>query len=768
MRIDGKEYYPGPVISGGRIFYDKEAGTQVVISEAQQLRLALQLRLLDDSPFQELSASRRQTLKTDLGTFTPDERGVALARARFMLKLDKVQPAHLRSKKKIINRIIDEIWANKNIFLKSKPTARQVRTWYRIFVAAGRDIRALVPCHWAKGRRGDRYSEWAVETVNRLINEKLVTPTPSSFRQVRMLADLELRREAARRGEKLERGGEEIDCIGEKLVSRMLRARDKFGVMVETTNLREAQRRASAIQLGPQGDCVNHEWEVDHTPLDILVIDEETLQVVGRPWLTAILDRYSRCIMGFSMSFAPPSWASVMDALRVAVMPKDWVFEGFKKLGNGQSGIHNSWECYGRPDRLIMDHGRDFKSLSMEETLNALQIEPDYTKPKKPWLKGKIERWFRTLEEQIIHTIPGTVFSSVDRRKFYKSEKFAVLTIYELNWVVAKWVIDIYHQNPHGKIGRPPAQAWREGLREITPHREVPKNLLVPLTGLIVPRALRDGGIRFKGLRWDSPEFSRARAYLPDSADVQVRIDPLDISVCHLYDEKREEWVEGELIEPVEARGVTLNQWRTISRLRDRKIKEQKLSREEATAQAYKEIGQYVQDRVNERLKGMAPKRFAAFVSSGSAWAKMHDERFDEDHDPPSGHPLEFDDSDKRGLPKRAPFKEPRRRTFQSDEKLPSAEDYARDQEIQQETAEQAPQDVVISPSAPERKRKRKPRDTSSDPKSTSDAAPPSKPQAPNGSAGISPPASEPPSGSKGDDDDDDDDDITPLGYGRD
>ncbi|MEY9524055.1 putative transposase [Bradyrhizobium japonicum] len=767
MRIDGKEYFPGPVISGGRIFYDKEAGTQVVISEAQQLRMALQLRLLDDSPFQELSSSRRQTLKIDWGTFTPAERLTALTRAWFVRKLDKVEQAHLRSKKKVITGVIKDVCKARRITPADAPTPRKVRAWYRIFVAAGRDIRALVPCHWAKGRRGERYSNWAVETVNRLINEKLVTPTPSSFRQVRMLADLELRREAARRGEKLERGGKEIDCIGEKLISRMLRARDKFGVMVETTNWREAQRRARAIQLGPQGDYINHEWETDHTPLDILVIDEQTLQVVGRPWLTAILDRYSRCIMGFSLSFAPPSWASVMDALRVAVMPKDWVFEGFRKLGNGQSGINNDWECYGKPDRLIMDHGRDFKSLSMEETLNALEIDPDYTKPKKPWLKGKIERWFRTLEEQIIHTIPGTVFSSVDRRKFYKSEKFAVLTIYELNWVVAKWVIDIYHQNPHGKIGRPPAQAWREGLREITPHREVPKNLLVPLTGLIVPRALRDGGIRFKGLRWDSSEFSRARAYLPDCADVQVRIDPLDISVCHLYDEKREEWVEGELIEPVEARGMTLNQWRTICRLRNRKIKEQKLSREEATAQAYKEIGQYVQDRVNERRKGMAPQRFAAFVSSGSAWAKMHDERFDEDHDPPSGHPLEFDDSDKRGLPKRASFKEPRRRTFESDEKQPSAEDYARDQEIQQETAEQAPQDVVVSTNAPERKRKSKPRDTSSDPQSTLEATPSSKPEASNGSPGMAPPASAPPIKSDGDDDDDDDD-ITPLGYGRD
>ncbi|OKO73357.1 hypothetical protein AC629_36705 [Bradyrhizobium sp. NAS80.1] len=495
------------------------------------------------------------------------------------------------------------------------------------------------------------------------------------------------------------------------------------------------------------------------------MIDEKTLQVVGRPWLTAILDRNSRCVVGFSISFAPPSWAAVMDALRVAVMPKDWVFEGFKRLGNGQSGIHNSWDCFGKPDRLIMDHGRDFKSLSMDETLTALQIDSDYTKPKKPWLKGKIERWLRTLEEQIIHTIPGAVMSSVEKRKFYKSEKFAILTIYELNWIVAKWVIDIYHQDVHSKIGRSPAQAWREGLREITPHREIPKDLLVPLTGLILPRSLREGGIRYKGLRWDSNEFSRARAFLPDSANVQVRIDPLDISVCYVYDEKRAEWVEGELVEPVEARGLTLKQWLTISQLRKRKMREQKLSREEALAQSYQEIGQYVQERVNERRKGMAPQRFAAFASSGSAWAKMHDERFDESHNPPGGHPLEFDDEDERGRPKHGPCKEPRRRTMRSDEEQRTPEDYARDEEIAREAADQAAEDVVVSPATPERRRPRKPRTRSSTQPPSEDVVPPLAAEDPTDSGETRSPKKRLPDS---DDEDDDDDDVTPLGYGRD
>jgi len=756
VRIDGKEFYAGPVISGGRVFYDKEAGTQIVVSEAQQLRLALHLRLLDNSKFEGLSSSRRQSLKTDLGTFTSVERKIALTRARFVHKLDKIEPALQRSKKKIIQKVIEEVCEVRGIDPNNAPSPRMVRTWYRTFVTAGRDIRALVPCFWARGRHGPRYQRWQLETINRIINDKLVTPTPSSFRQARLAANSALKREAAQRGEELKLLRKDQAGIGSKLISRMLRERNKFGVLVETTNLREAQRRARAIQLGPQGDCVNHEWEVDHTLLDILVIDEQTKQIAGRPWLTAIMDRYSRCIVGFSMAFAPPSWASIMDALRVAVMPKQWILDGLNAMGNGELGIENKWDCYGKPDRLIMDHGRDFKSLSMEATLEALQIDPDYTKPRKPWLKGKIERWFRTLEEQIVHTIPGTVMSKWENRKFYNSEKFAVLTIDELNWIVAKWVIDIYHQDQHGKIGRSPAQAWKEGLQEITPHRVIPDNLLVPLTGLIVPRALREGGIRFKGLRWDSEEFSKARAFLPDSANVQVRIDPLDITLCYLYDEKRSEWIEGQLVEPVEARGRTLNQWVTIARLRKRIAERGNINRDEALARAFEQVGRYVRDRMEERLKSKAPKRFAAFISTGSAWAKIRPETIDPDHSPPGEHPLDIDQNDAPPLQPRSRFKEPLRHWLENDDEDDKTEDDAFDEEFARQAAEEARDDVTVSRGTPrgENARGQPPAEQADGigdmPKENRAAAPVEEWQEPGAS------------------DDDDDDDITPLGYGRD
>jgi putative transposase len=632
VRIDGKEFSAGPVISGGRVFFDKEAGTQIVLSEIAQMRMALDLRLRDNAPFEKLSSARRHALRIDWGTFTPVERKIALSRALYVRKVDKVQPALQRSKKKVLKGIIAKIGEARKVPEKDRPSPRQVRSWYRIFVTAGRDIRALVPCNWAKGYRDPRYQEWQIELIDGLINKKIATPTASSMRQVRLLADAALKKEAARRGETLNLPGKDKQNIGTNLVSRLLARRDRFEVLCAQTNPREARRQMESLQLGPQGDEVNKEWEVDHTLLDILVIDEETGKVCGRPWMTTIIDRYSRCIVGFSLSFAPPSWASVMDALRIAISRKDWILEALEN-------ITNKWECYGAPTVLITDHGRDFKSNSMEEASRALGFDLRHMKPRKPWLKGKIERWFKTFEEEIVHTFPGTVFSKWEGRQFYDSNKFAVLTINEVNWIAAKYVVDVYQQRRHSKIGMKPAEKWKRGLHSIPALREFDENLLVPMMGLLIPRTLRKGGIRYMGLRWDSPEFSEVRALLPDSSNVQARIDPLDITTIYIFDENRQKWVEGELDEPVEARGWTLDQWIKVKRVRKRIQDEEDVEERAALAQAIAEIDDYVKGIRDGRIKSKAPKRMADYRKR-TAWSAIHGSRRDTDHSAPIAHEI--------------------------------------------------------------------------------------------------------------------------------
>ena len=47
--------------------------------------------------------------------------------------------------------------------------------------------------------------------------------------------------------------------------------------------------------------------QIDHTKADIFVVDEETREPIGRPWLTLAMDVFSRMVTGFYLTMDAPS-----------------------------------------------------------------------------------------------------------------------------------------------------------------------------------------------------------------------------------------------------------------------------------------------------------------------------------------------------------------------------------------------------------------------------------------------------------------------------
>ncbi|MCY7276223.1 MAG: transposase family protein [Phormidesmis sp. CAN_BIN44] len=67
----------------------------------------------------------------------------------------------------------------------------------------------------------------------------------------------------------------------------------------------------------------NQVWQCDHTKIDLLVVDQAG-SLLGRPWLTIMVDTYSRCIMGIHLGFDALSAFVVCLALRHAILPKQY------------------------------------------------------------------------------------------------------------------------------------------------------------------------------------------------------------------------------------------------------------------------------------------------------------------------------------------------------------------------------------------------------------------------------------------------------------
>lgn len=196
---------------------------------------------------------------------------------------------------------------------------------------------------------------------------------------------------------------------------------------------------------------LNGHWDSDHSLLEFETLDGDTGRIT-RPWLTVLVDRYSRCIVGFSLRTTEPSEEAVLEAMRIGIKRKD---EFLARL----DGITHSWDCHGVPAAITTDVGRASCSEQLRAASEVLQFSLHFKPQRRPWLKGKIESWYNSLERP------------VDKRR-------RALSLAETSWIVAKWVVDIYHQRLDPALGCTPAQMWNSGLRETPILRVVPDDLL--------------------------------------------------------------------------------------------------------------------------------------------------------------------------------------------------------------------------------------------------------------------------------------------------
>ncbi|QMT34090.1 DDE-type integrase/transposase/recombinase [Conchiformibius steedae DSM 2580] len=220
-------------------------------------------------------------------------------------------------------------------------------------------------------------------------------------------------------------------------------------------------RQIADVQFSPlQGNFPNADYplavvQIDHTKLDIILVDDISRQPIGRPWITLAIDVFSRMVTGFYISFDPPSALSTGLCLAHSILPKEqWLMK---------HDVQGHWAVWGLPRKIHVDNAKEFRGKMLEKACKQYGIEIEWRPVGKPHFGGHIERLLGTILDEI-HGLAGTTFSNTQQRKQYNSEKKAVLTLSEFETWLTVFITDVYHQRIHSALAMSPLAKWKEGI----------------------------------------------------------------------------------------------------------------------------------------------------------------------------------------------------------------------------------------------------------------------------------------------------------------
>jgi putative transposase len=238
--------------------------------------------------------------------------------------------------------------------------------------------------------------------------------------------------------------------------------------------------------------------------LDILVVDANGKS--ARPWLTVILDDHSRAVAGYLVFLGAPSSLQTALALRQAIWRK----------------ANPAWPVHGIPDVLYVDHGSDFTSDHIEQVAAALRIELIHSTVARPQGRGKIERFFGTINAELLTTLAGRLVAG-------RPASAPALSLSELDAAISAFIVGVYNKRPHSQTGEALDAVWLgQGWLPRLPESLDDLDLL--LLTVAKGRNVQRDGIRFQGLRYIDPTLA---GYVGEA--VTIRYDPRDLSEIRVF-----------------------------------------------------------------------------------------------------------------------------------------------------------------------------------------------------------------------------------------
>lgn len=294
---------------------------------------------------------------------------------------------------------------------------------------------------------------------------------------------------------------------------------DNAQILLRASNP-DAWRSKYMVAVGDasaKAQYLNHIWEFDSTPTDIMLADGKRHTILG------VIDVWSRRVK-FLVSHSSNS-AAVAALIRKAIT--DW---GYPKIAK-------------------TDNGSDYVSQHIRDAFAALDIEHELCIPFSPQEKPHIERVFRTFSHNVLEALPGYVGHNVaerealDNRKGFaqrllKEQKEAqgatvtnddLLTAEELQAYCDAWVDGYYHHKKHGSLDCSPVQKF---LQSTTQPKTIDdeSELFILLNSQSGVRTVQKSGVA-----WNKKHYSAACLTIYAGQTVKVRLDDSEPGAIYVF-----------------------------------------------------------------------------------------------------------------------------------------------------------------------------------------------------------------------------------------
>jgi putative transposase len=443
---------------------------------------------------------------------------------------------------------------------------RTLRRYYQLWDWAGQDRLALVPRMRRTGASGKprrhsllaRYPQVTAlvdEAIRSLYLTKARRPISTVTRRV--LEDLQRLNARLPAGQAIPIPRQAALA---RAIARRIKQLDPWEVDRERWGRKIADRRHAPTSSQQLATRILQRVEMDHSPLKIVV--GTNAGPIGQPWLTLLIDYYSRMVVGFCLGFEPPSYAVIMEALRHAILPKTYLKEHYPR-------VQGVWPCFGLPEKLICDRGPDLTSKDLEDAAFQLGMELDFNPPRTPHLKGTVESFFDGLVDLLTSALPGRTFRNWADRGDYKSDEGPLLSYETLLEIIHLHLVDVYACQKHPAASQTRLEMWQESAALFPPTIPATPDDLVVLLAKRADRTLSTRGIELGGMFYTSDELMALRGELATqniAADrLAVRFNPWDLGEIWVLNPIDRTYLKAAAVDSV-MKGMTQYQWRVLKR----------------------------------------------------------------------------------------------------------------------------------------------------------------------------------------------------------